>query len=252
MKNVLNKLHEFNSQIDLKNRFDYVFNNDSKIFTNSEIESLNEKSNNYDKNIHLKALLKIKYENLEEDSTSIDFWLINQWGGINGFKPNERNITKINTFKEQLKKGKLSKDTFGTISSLSKVSSFLNPKEYVIYDSRVIYALNWLILTTENNESLKSLYFPMPTSRNKILTDFDMNTIINLSHINSYTNGEKLFIPYQTAYFQFCKFIKEGAIELYGAETKPYQLEMLLFTLADNEIFNEIKNKIKISTVATY
>lgn len=246
MQNLISKLKELNAQIELETRFDYIINNTDQFLTSEEKSSLDQKVSNYYKNIHLKAILKTKYDNPELDNTLIDFWIINQWGGIKSFKSNERNIAKITTFKNQLKKKKLSKDTFGTISSLSKVASFMNPDEMVIYDSRVIFTLNWLILTTENQHKFNTPYFPMPSGRNKILTDFDMNTVINLFHIDAYIKEEQLFRPYQTAYFEYCDWIKIHTQVIMGKEAIPYQLEMLLFTLADKEIFDEIKNRIKI------
>jgi hypothetical protein len=104
--------------------------------------------------VRLKWILSEKYKNNTEQNF-IDFWIINNWGGIRGFKQNNRNVEKIKQYKKQLEKRKLTKECFSTISSLSKVSSFLDPENFVIYDSRVIYTLNWLILTCENQSGLK-------------------------------------------------------------------------------------------------
>ena len=117
----------------------------------------------------------------------------------------------------------------------------------MIYDSRVIYTLNWLILTCENQKGLKEKYFPMPSGRNKIIADFDMNTIVNVSHISEYIEKTELYIPKQNAYFEFCDFIKTNTKLIYGENSKPYELEMLLFTLADKEIFKDLKERIKIT-----
>ena len=78
-----------------------------------------------------------------------------------------------------------------------------------------------------------------------------MNTILNLFHLSEYNNGESFYISYQQAYFDFCDFVKSTTTEVFGSESKPYQLEMLLFTLADREIFEDIKGKIKITTAQT-
>ena len=50
-------------------------------------------------------------------------------------------------------------------------------------------------------------YFPMPTGRNKKIVDFDINTLIRLTHLDNYHQG-KLFYSYKDAYFEFCKLIK--------------------------------------------
>jgi len=246
MKNVIEKLKKYKSQIDLTNRFDYNFNILDTIFDSSETEILSNQKNPFDQNVRLKWILRDKYTKTS-NSTKLDFWIINDWGGIRGFKSNERNIEKIKKFKKQLDKQRLSLDSFSTISSLSKLSSFIDPDNFVIYDSRVIYTLNWLILTCENQEGLNEMYFPMPSGRNRIISDFDMNTIVNITHISQYSKNESFYITPQKAYFNFCDFIKSASKEIYGENSKPYELEMLLFTLADQEIFKDLKERIKIT-----
>ncbi|WP_299840378.1 hypothetical protein [uncultured Tenacibaculum sp.] len=247
MKNVIEKLKEFSEQIDLKERFDFNFDITDKIFNSIESEQLSTDKNPFDQNVRLKWILSKKYKTNTEQNY-LDFWIVNNWGGIRGFKPNQRNIEKVRKFKQQLEKRKLSLDCFSTISSLSKISSFIDPENFVIYDSRVIYTLNWLILTCENQNGFKEKYFPMPSGRNKIIADFDMNTIVNISHISEYVENTELYVPQQNAYFEFCEFIKTNTELFYGENSKPYELEMLLFTLADKEIFKELKERIKITT----
>ena len=247
MKKVIERLVKFSNEIELKERFDYNFELSDTFFDQLEINELTEGKNAFDQNVKLKWILKEKYKSVS-NSTEIDFWIINNWGGIRGFKENSRNIDKIQAFKKQIDKKRLTLDSFSTISSLSKLSSFINPDNFVIYDSRVIYALNYLILTCENQNGFKEKYFPMPSGRNRIIADFDMNTIINITHIDKYENDGDLFIPPQQAYFDFCDFIKTNAKNIYGLNAKPYELEMLLFTLADKEIFMDLKDKIKITT----
>lgn len=246
MRKVIERLKEFSSQIELKSRFDYNFGITDSFFNQYEIRDLKSHDNGFDKNVTLKWILKEKYI-LTFNSTEIDFWIINSWGGIRGFKENIRNIDKIQLFKKQLGKRKLSLDSFSTISSLSKLSSFIDPDNFVIYDSRVIYTLNWLILNCENQTVFNEKYYPMPSGRNRIISDFDMNTIINLKHIDIYDNKNDLYKSHQQAYFDFCDFVRNAAKEVYGDNAKPYELEMLLFILADNEIFKDIKANLKIS-----
>jgi hypothetical protein len=248
MQNVIEKLKEYSHQIDLKKRFNFNFDISDKIFNSSETKRLKIHQNTFDQNVELKWILSEKYQSNSEQNF-IDFWIINVWGGIRGLKLNERNIDKIMRYKKQIEKGRLSLDCFSTISSLSKISSFLQPEKFVIYDSRVIYTLNWLILTCENQNELNEKYYPMPSGRNKIIADFVMNTIINVSHLSEYTEKVELFVSQQQVYFDFCDFIQKATIEIYGTNAKPYELEMLLFTLADKEIFTDLKNTQKITTI---
>lgn len=250
MKNVIEKLKQYNSKINLSERFlSAGFDITDEIFNFSEKEVLSKGINSFEKNILLKQILHKKY-NENKSNNDLDFWVINSWGGIRGFKKTEQNITKLNKFKHQILTNKLTLDTFSTISSLSKVASFINPNEFVIYDSRVIYSLNWLILTSENQENFNVKYFPIPTGRNKIISDFDMNTILNLSHLTEYESNKKIFYNHQEAYHRYCDFIKQNHLTICGINSKPFELELLLFTLADKEIFEEIKSSFHLNMVS--
>ena len=248
MTTFIERLTEFGQTIKLEDRFNFDFEIDSNIFTDNEKNSLLEEQNIFRRNVRLKELIKNKANNSYE-LTNLNFWIINNWGGIRTFKENEKNLNRFKEFSAQLLKSKLTLDTFGTISSLSKVASFIDPDNYVIYDSRVVYAINWLILTTGTTE-LK--YFPMPSSRNKKLVDFDINTIINLVNIEKYKRNETLYYDHKTAYFEFCDLIKSLVGTVFNDnQTKPYHLEMLLFTIADKEIFDELTKKISIGIKPT-
>jgi hypothetical protein len=246
MNILIEKLKDYSKQINLENQFDYTLNSSDAFFSGTEKEDLERIAVPYHQNTKLKLIVSEKYKNTI-DQTNLDFWVINTWGGIRSFKKNERNIEKVKKFKKQITNKRLSKDTFSTISSLSKIASFIDPDNFVIYDSRVIYTLNWLLLTCENKNEFKVPYFPMPTGRNKKITDFDLNTIINLSHIDHYSNNNSTYVSEQLAYFKYCDFIKTISKLVYGEDAKPYELEMLLFVIADKEIFEDVKDKLKIS-----
>ena len=236
MLTIIEKLQLYRSKIDLGKRYTYKFDFNTNLFTPEEQAVVNDAENNFIRNVKLKDLIKQKANGSYEE-TDLNFWIINEWGGIKTFKKNEENIKKIKRYSDQLSERKLKKDNFNTISSLSKNSSFIDPDNYVIYDARVIYALNWLILTTTND--LK--FFPMPSSRNKKLTDFDLSTIINLIHVDKYNQNVNLYYDYRTAYFKFCDLIKSLSVAIFEDPTiKPYNLEMLLFVTADKEVSEEI------------
>ena len=245
MNNVIEKLKQYSKQINLEDRFDYTLNSSDAFFTTIEKDDLESNDTPYHQNTKLKWIISEKYKSTF-DQNALDFWIINTWGGIRGFKNNERNIEKVKKFKKQITNHKLSKDTFSTISSLSKIASFIDPDNFVIYDSRVIYTLNWLLLTCENKNEFREPYFPMPSGRNKKITDFDLNTIINLSHIDHYSNNSSTYVSEQLAYFKYCDFIKTTSKLVYGENAKPYELEMLLFIIADKEIFEDVKVKLRI------
>jgi len=188
-------------------------------------------SDNYSRNIYLKEHFKKHLEN--DDGLFNHYWVIQEWGSIRSFKKMGRNNDRILEFKKGLIQGKLTKPTFNLISSLSKIAAFLNPKEYAIYDSRAIYALNWLIFCYSDITEL----FPQPSGRSSILAQYDIQTIFRLS-------GKKCdFRSYKTAYFDYCNFLKSISKEVYGDEA-PYKVEMLLFLAAPTKIIDSIKSSV--------
>ena len=51
------------------------------------------------------------------------------------------------------------------------------------------------------------------------------------------------------SYHKFCEFIKDLSKKVFEDERKqyPFYLEMLLFSIADKEIYEEIKSSVKIT-----
>ena len=189
---------------------------------------------NYEQNIFLKHNLKSVLEN--DFRSEICYWVIQEWGGIKSLKQNERNDEIISSLKTQLDKGKLNRKTFNTISSMSKVASFLEPEKYAIYDSRVIYALNWLLFTFSDEKVL----YPQPNGRNSELAKYDLQTLFRLS------KKDHEYKSYKHAYHDYCLLLTELSNHVYG-KSYPYLVEMLLFSIAPNQIINDIKNRASIS-----
>ena len=131
---------------------------------------------NREKQIMLKHKLSEKMAH--ERSLDIDYWIIRDWGGIKGFRKSPENNDLLERLPDFLADGKLPKEVFERISSFSKVASFLNPKLYAIYDSRVIFSLNWLIFKKYGNS--KKL-FPQPVGRNTHLAKYHLDTVFELS-----------------------------------------------------------------------
>ncbi|WP_203525825.1 hypothetical protein [Crenobacter caeni] len=189
----------------------------------------------YKKNIFLKENLHLA---IKADSTlATHYWVIQKWGGIGSFKKNERNDRKIVKFIDEIKDGKLTKSTFECISSLSKVASFLDPDHYVIYDSRAIYTLNWLLFNLENEAAL----FPQPNGRSSDLAKFDMQTIFRLS------KKKISYRSYKNAYHDYCNIVKHLNEEVFGEGSKPYLLEMLLFMVAPRWTVGSIEKSVTVN-----
>ncbi|ENW19595.1 hypothetical protein L313_2898 [Acinetobacter haemolyticus CIP 64.3 = MTCC 9819] len=187
----------------------------------------------FERNIYLKHNF---YDLLSSGDLAGRYWLIQEWGGIRSFKKNDKNDLLLHKFESELKKGALTRSTFSVISSLSKVASFVDHQTYAIYDSRVIYSLNWLLFKhTELRE-----FYPQPIGRNADINQYELNTIFNL------VDGNVVYKSHRIAYHDYCQLMKKLSIEVY-AKSEPYWAEMLLFILAPEYIVEDIKRSLSIS-----
>lgn len=195
----------------------------------------------YEQNVRLKEKFQ---EVIAKDQTlKSHYWAIQEWGGIRSFKKNERNDERIRAFLKELPEGALTKDSFGCISSLSKVASFIYPQEYVIYDSRVIYSLNWLLFNYCDELRL----FPQPASRSSALAKYDLGTIFRL------TGAEVDYFDDGKAYHAYCTLINAiAANSEFGMNYPAYMIEMLLFSIPaeDQWIMRDIKRLASIKFAA--
>lgn len=179
-------------------------------------------------------------------SLSEAYWIINDWGGIGSFKQNERNSTKILQFLNKIKNGNtnLTRQEFSTISSLSKLSFFYDADKYCIYDSRVIYSLNWIIYKTEE-KGMK--FFPMPNGRNNIIANYPMEAIIKFSLLEQNERDfAKFYYSHKDAYIKYNELMIDLSRKLFGENAKPFFAEMLLFGIADKYVHQDMKNEIQI------
>ena len=200
MQKVLEQLKLYAQEVDLSARYNWVFDSSFLDTIPEVLVQINEEfQNNFERNVELKFVFSDYFRTTLHNVNDLHFWLINKWGGIRNFKNTTRNRAKIQNFKNQIKNGRLTRATFSTISSLSKLSSFWDCKNFVIYDSRVIYALNWLILKLAQEKR----YFPTPAGRNEIIANYNIDTIIRLYHLKT-ANTDELYYSYKDAYIQYC------------------------------------------------
>lgn len=217
----------------------------------AEINSLS----NYEKELQLKKIvgqkLNITLKTNKDLFDNLCLWVIKDWGGIITANDNDT-IKLIEVFLKQ------DKPDFNRIASSSKVGAYLFPDKNIIYDSRVAYSLNWIILS----ENAGQQYFPIPEGRNSKMAAFDLNVLIRLKNISIYqpknieqldhklyinNADKKLFINKKDAYFEMNNLIKNINEKLWSGniekEQNLYYTEMLLFSIADREVFMDITSK---------
>lgn len=180
------------------------------------------------------ALKRIVSERLSGEFSHSDTngWIVNTWGRISNFDA-KRNIiingtekNRVEWYKDALESGHLDNNLIRSISSLSKISSFIKPREYFVYDSRVAVALNWLIYRCydELSDDCRK-FFWMPQSRNK--REIIMKSIIN--------RGEDAYFSKSDSFFNYCELVKKLYDNLKHRSDlqEPAEIEILLFMLAE-------------------
>lgn len=189
----------------------------------------------YERHIALKFLLKPLLEN----SSNLDchYWIMREWGGIKGLKRGQKNDEILCMLPEMLASGKLSAAAFDNISSFSKVASFLEPERYAIYDSRVIFSLNWLFFKHYGNEYP---LFHQPQGRNAKLAQYHLSTLFALSGMETREHSK------ESAYHIYCEWMRDWSRQIFGEKALPYEMEMLLFYIAPDWITKDIQKSVKL------
>ena len=180
-------------------------------------------------------------------------WVIKDWGGVIGL--NDENIEPlVNNFIGS------EKPPFKAISSSSKVGAYLYPEKNAIYDSRVAYALNWIILS----QNAGNKFLPMPQGRNSKLTAFDIDVLIRLKNVEKYkpnslsdldtrqyikSRDNNNYISEKNAYYEMNKLMLDISSKLWqNPKYEPLFLTgMLLFSIADCKVFQDLTSKISIN-----
>lgn len=244
----MNKIYEYLVEAEKDKTYQEVFGTDNPKLKDracdEDWQEILNSSTLFEQNKQFKLSVCKKYN--KNISLLEAFWIIKDWGGIGSFKKNERNKNKIIGFLEKLKKVNfnLTRSEFSTISSLSKISFFYDIEKYCIYDSRVIYSLNWIIYKTDESEVK---FFPMPNGRNKIIANFPMEAIIKFSLLGrGETDFSKYYYSHKEAYNKYNELMNKLSVKLFGNNSKPFFAEMLLFGIADKYVHQDMKKEIEI------
>jgi len=196
------------------------------VATEPELSELQSSTiSNFQKDEKLKSILSKALNSYAIDSQefeTIALWIIRDWGRIN---------TGLDTMKRVLEYLRTDRPKFKRIASTSKVGGFMTPTERIIYDSRVAYTVNWIILS----ENAGDKFFPIPEGRNS-----KMQVISN--------KDNEIYVPKADAYYELNKLVGKVNQILWNDSRKlePFYTEMLLFALADKGVFQEITERVRI------
>lgn len=229
---------------------------DNEFIDNDDYDRLMDASIGYKRNIELKHIIYSRMKDLSiNKQEELANWIVKKWGGI---KTGKGSLFALALDMEKKLKEK-GTSSFDKIASYSKILSFKNIQEFIIYDSRVAYSLNWIML----KQNAAKRYFPIPSSRNRKLMSFDFDVILKLHSKNIFNEKitelknknyiisceKDLYINKEQAYREMCKTIKEVNKKLWNDERSryPFYTEMLLFSIADNVIIEDIINTCSLS-----
>ena len=197
---------------------------------------IEEKSDCVKQELELKKKLSLEIGQSRKQDRFFDLcrFIIHDWGGIRTFNVDTKRAI-IDSFLGECDKEEKNV-SFDYISSLSKVAAFYRPADNFIYDSRVAYSLNWILLSKDYDGP----FFPIPDSQVKAIRDYDLPTILRLK-----TKKDKdIFIDKRKAYSIYCSLIKgvysslkkkEGSIiKKYEKDMEEYPclVEMMLYAYA--------------------
>jgi hypothetical protein len=177
-------------------------------------------SDEFDKQIFLKKELKTVLETNYKDTA---LWIIQKWGGVRSYS----NVNKLFDLRCTVcNKNPLSMDC---VSSLSKVASFLDPENYAVYDSRVVYTLNWFIFSNGLNDK----FFFQPRGQSHKIRKEDQDKIFNA------VLKKVCYLDKDECYAKYIEVLK-GASKLLGG-IEIYKIEMFLFAIAPLQIYNQVQ-----------
>ena len=214
---ISNELRELKKQITL----DETYRKTKYKFLRPE----NVQDGSFEKQIRLKETASRELKGAF-DNWAANLWIVKEWGRIKSFKiDDERGKGRILQFERELKEGMLTYQSYSVISSLSKIASFVNPKEYFVYDSRVAYALNVLIMEYNYQKDMGTAderYYQVPSSLGSRTEE--------IKSAIEQKNGE--YRDNQANYFDYLELIKKiYPLVFKGEDNCPYKIEMLLFAL---------------------
>jgi hypothetical protein len=116
MNEMIDHLKEIAKLIDLKNDYYWELPDGLPIGIPDSV------TDSFHRNVYLKENLAPELE--RDTDLRLHYWIIREWGGIRSFQVGDRNDEVIRKFKSEVQQGRLTRTSFMSISSLSKLSSF--------------------------------------------------------------------------------------------------------------------------------
>ena len=230
---------------DLPSLYDWAFDDH---FATTEFGIAFTGKTSFDRTLELKAGLRylVLSTRCEAEHGRVATYFIKVWGGITRFSKVRETLELFSPHKGSPAVPAGFKPSFKLISSWSKWASIVCPDWACIYDARVAYSLNAINYLTGAAYPI----FPMPEGRNTRLKMLDVTTLLLGERLlqgessDPKSMREKHFVPEQDAYLRYLSIVRKVSKDLWGDEKHIHEVEMLLFALADGEIYQEVFNRL--------
>ena len=202
-----------------------------------------------EKTTELKTLLceNIKNSNNSHELETIAVYFIKEWGGIKRFSKAREVVEQFKNISGTESTPDGFKPKFQSISSWSKWASLVCPKWACIYDARVAYSINGINFIKGGKHKI----FPIPEGRNSRLNILDVSTLLLSIKIRNNDKGDPKtlrknhFVEESSAYTEYLSILRGVSHKLWEDHEHIHEVEMLLFALADTDVYEEIFNAVK-------
>lgn len=157
------------------------------------------------------------------ENEAVNTWIVQQWGNIGRF--DTTNNERITGFRDHLAEGHITAVEFDRISSLSKIASFVSRDRFFVFDSRVAFSLDGLLLKIKQEKpTLPIQFFHLPSAPGG--RDERMRRTIKQQYPDAdYYTKEETYAEYNSL---ILNLNKEKVLQ---KQLPPCWIEMLLFAL---------------------
>ncbi|MFG0548922.1 hypothetical protein [Pseudomonas sp. yb_9] len=199
-------------------------------------------ANWFEKTLELKNHLRAQASTNTHQHGVIATYFIRDWGGIKRFSRVDETLSLFSQHAGSPVAPVTFTPPFARISSWSKWASVVCPDWACIYDARVAYSLNAINYMNGAEHPI----FPMPEGRNTRLRILDINTLLLTKRLESGESSDPKrlkqahFIPDNQAYLQYLTLVRNVSTLLWDDTEHIHEVEMLLFALADSDIYQDI------------
>lgn len=199
-----------------------------------------------EKTVSLKNRLREYISDHPDAQEDVATYFITKWGGIRRFSKAWETVTAFSSLHGSSSRPADFKPGFKSVSSWSKWASLVCPAWACIYDARVAYSINAINYLTGGEHKI----FPTPDGRNTRLGILDVSTLLLERKIrDGDSNNPKdieaaHFIPESDAYLEYLDLVASVSNRLWNDSAHIHEVEMLLFALADADIYNDVFAKV--------